>query len=185
MVLTKREKIIVLVTAALVVLLLFDRYLVVPYVAMSGQLTRRTARARLELTREASLLRNRARIQRAWRQCRAAGLKRDTGAAESAALRALLAYARTADVTIESLQPDRTAPSGRFQPIVVRVAGRGTTATVALFMWRIETAGLPLRILAVQLVPHKLGTDDLTFQMRVATLALTPGTKAQTAGEVP
>ena len=182
MVLTKREKIIAAATLGIVALLVVDRYVATPYFALSARLQRRTTEARLELTRDRRLLKNRARVADAWRALLAGGLKTDPGAAESGVLHALLAYAHDAGVSIQSLKPDRATRSGDFQQIRIQVAGRGTTATAALFMWRIEKAKMPLRILAIQFVPSPEGTDHLTFQMDIATLVLTPPGRRQSPG---
>ena len=65
----------------------------------------------------------------------------------------------------------------------MRVTANGGMAAVAGFLWRVESAKLPLRIKDVQ-IGGREGSDDLSLQMQVSTLYLAPpSTKAPAAAK--
>ena len=174
MTLTKRETILVVAAGSTLALLLLNAYVFQPYIQSSRLVNSQTGTLGLKLARDLRLLQNRGRVARMWRKLRTTGLSRDPGAAENETLQNLLQYAHAAGVRLQSLQPTRLAPSHDFQVVRVEATGQGTTAALALFMWRIETSPLPLRLNSVHIVPQKPGTDNLTFQMSVGTLVYAP-----------
>lgn len=174
MTLSKRELILAVAAAATLALLLLNAYVLGPYLQTSGLVNEQSTAARLKLSRDLRLLQDRARVARAWHTLRTEGLTRDAGAAENETLQSLLQYAHEAGVRLRSLQPTRLSPSHDFRVIRVEATGESTTASLALFMWCIETSTLPLQLESVHMAPQKPGTDDLTFQMSVGTLVYAP-----------
>ena len=61
------------------------------------------------------------------------------------------------------LQVDGASPQ-------VQAAGTGSMNAVSRFLWRVETAGIPLRVKEMQLGSRKEGADDLTVQLRLSTI---------------
>jgi len=53
---------------------------------------------------------------------------------------------------------------------------------IARFLWRVETAGIPIRLKELQLGSRKEGTDDLTLQLRLSTLYQATPSPAPTSG---
>ena len=174
MTLTKRELILAVAAAATLALLLLNAYVLQPWLHASRLVNQQLAQARLKLGGDLRLLQDRSRVARAWHALRTQGLTRDAGVAENETLQTLLQYAHRAGITLRSLQPARLSPSHDFRVIRVEATGQSTTASLALFMWCIETSTLPVRLESVHMAPQKPGTDNLTFQMSVGTLVYAP-----------
>lgn len=95
---------------------------------------------------------------------------RPSGAAESQVLHALGRWAGETGLGLVSLQPERLTEETLLPEIEFRASGTGSMATVSRFLWRLETAEIPLRIKGLQLTSRKDGQDDLSLQLTFSTL---------------
>ena len=93
-------------------------------------------------------------------------------------------------MTLSSLKPERTEKEKDFFKITFRATGGGSMAQVGRFLWRIETAQVPVRVTDVTITSRKPGTDDLAVQLGIATSYLAPEPGADrsfrpTTGSIP
>jgi len=171
-VLSKRERYIVAVTIIAVSMLVLDRYALTP-------LLERRARIEAEkqdLVRQMESAKNqfarRRQIEQKWQDMLAAGLKRDASEAESQVLHAVRNWSQESGLTLSSVKPERVAREGDLREVTFQAAGTGSMRSVAQFLWRLETASLPLKVKEMQLGSRKEGSDDLSLQLRISALYL-------------
>ncbi len=170
MVLSRRERYVLIATAAVVAVLALDRLAVSPLLARRAKTGAERDRLVSERDRANVLLARREQLAPRWRQMEATGLKSDAGEAESQILHAIRDWAEEAGVSLSLLKPDRLAEKSRLPEIAFQASGTGKMGSVARLLWRVQTATIPIKVTEIQLSARKEGVDDLSFQMRISTL---------------
>jgi hypothetical protein len=179
--LSKRERRIALATLLALAILGLDRIAITPV-----QERRSAAAADLAQTLE-GLARARAQFDRQqqvaseWKHMQAAGLKAGPAEAESAVLHSLRDWSQETGLLLTSVRPDKTTDIGALREITFRASGEGGMNAVAGFLWRIETAALPVRLTELQIGSRKEGTDDLSLDVSISALCQGAGGKKVTA----
>ena len=172
MVLSKRERLIILVTAIVVALLVLDRYVVTPL--WDEQAVREAQKQVLlaEMERARAVLARKHQTQPKWKEMLAAGLQADPTEAESQILHAVRNWSAECGLRLSSVKPERLPDKTSLREIAFQAVGTGPMSAVSRFLWRLETAKIPVRIKELQVGARKEGTDDLTLQVRLSTLYL-------------
>jgi hypothetical protein len=183
-VLNKRERYIGFATAGVMALLVLDHFLISPLFARRTQVEADTQTMAVERNRANQLFASSPRMNVRWKEMLASGLKSDLTEAQSQAMQSLNTWAHDAGVMISSLQPDpidRLSKKDLQQPSF-RLSGTGTMRAVTRFLWSVQTARIPMRVITIDLSSRKEGTDDLMMNLTVSTLALAPQSGATVAG---
>ncbi len=185
MVLSKRERLIILVTAIVVALLVLDRYVVTPL--WDKQAVREAQKQALlaEMERARALLARKHQMQPKWKGMLAGGLQSDPAGAESQILHAVRNWSTECGLRLSSVKPERLPDKTSLPEIAFQAVGTGPMSAVSRFLWRLETAKIPVRIKELQVGARKEGTDDLTLQVRLSTLYLPAGRAAATDAAAP
>lgn len=189
--LSQRERIIGFTTAGVLGLLALDRVALTPLLERRAAASANESTAQVKLARAEQLVELAPRNNDRWNGMIAAGLKSEVTDAESQALRALHDWAQDSNITLLSLQPDRSQRQGddkdkSFRQVTLRASGTGSMRSVSRFLYRIQTATIPVRISDLQVNSRKEGTDDLLVNVAVSTLVLAPeAPKKPAAGAAP
>jgi len=170
MAVSKRERYIIVATVAAVALFAFDRYALTPLLDRRAGAELEVQEALRRMEHASDTFAQSKRMRRMWQEMQAASLSGDTGAAESALLRALRDWSRDSGLALSSLKPERPAQEGLLPSVAVQVVGGGTMENAARFLWLVETSELPLRIEQMQIGTRKEGSDDLSLQLRLTAL---------------
>ncbi len=178
---TKRERVILLVMVAVLAALALDRFALTPLLDRRQAAQAERDRLVAEMARAESLLSRRKVIGPRWRRMTAEGLKPDPAEAESQVLRAIGVWADEARLNLVSLRPERSEEASLLPEIEFRATGTGSMAAVSRFLWRLETASIPLHIKNLELASRREGTDNLSVQLKMSTLYRPPPSEA--AGE--
>jgi len=169
MVLTKRERIILIVTLVCVGLLILSEFVVDPLQNRLGEMEAERQQLQVNLEEAQLLMGNRGAMQRKWNSLVADGLGNDAEA-ESKVLRALGDWAEEAGLSLSSIKPDRVASDKGLQEMIFTVAGKGTLESVSRFLWQIETAALPARIRDMQLGSGSESESTMSLQLHLSVL---------------
>ena len=167
-----RERVILVALMIVLGALVLNRWALTPLLDRRDEVEGRKAILLSKMDSAESLLQRRRVIEPRWRQMLADGMKRDPGEAESQMLHALDKWAAEAGLNPVSLQPQRSTKETLLPEIVFRVAGTGSMAAVSRFLWRLETAEIPVKVKVLQLASRKDGEDDLSLQLHISTLYL-------------
>jgi Tfp pilus assembly protein PilO len=108
-----------------------------------------------------------------WTEISSGALKRDESQSESQMLQNVLEWARGAGMEVPSFKRERVEREKDFVKVTFRATGTGTMNQIGKFLWRIQTASVPVRITDVSITSKKEGTDDLSVQLGIATIYLT------------
>lgn len=175
MVLSKRERIIVIVSIAALVILVLDRYALTPLLDADARVETALAAAKDKQAKDMRLIRQAAgTTSKRWNEMIEGGLKSDPAQSEGQVLHALEGWASEAGLSPLSMKPERVTQTGELREITVQAAGTGSMSAVAGFLWRIESSQMPLRTRDLQLSARREGADDLSMTVRVSTLYLAP-----------
>lgn len=171
MVLSKRERYILLAAAVTVAGFMLDQFVLTPIQAARDQAYTDQQRLLKEIRDAQLAVTTRRELEPQWRQ-ELSNMKSDPGEAESQLLSTLLHWAQDSGVSISLLRPERLTEKTTLPEIAVHVAGTGTMESISKMLWQMQTADIPLRIVSLQMTARKDGTDDLSVQLRLSTLYL-------------
>jgi hypothetical protein len=178
----RREKIIAVVTVAVLGLLVIDQYVLNPYLDERARVEKSLNEATASSNKADSLLKARKETDGAWSAMLKSGLTTDPAAAESQALHKMREWSDASRVEMQSLKPDRVARSGDFQQIRIQATGNTSTAAFANLLSLIETATIPIKVNEFRLTSRKEGADDLSFALSVSTVVFSPAPPKPAAG---
>ncbi|HUS57229.1 MAG TPA: hypothetical protein VM141_01135 [Planctomycetota bacterium] len=170
MILSKREKYIAAGTLIGVAIFLLDSIIFTPLLEQRAAMAQEKQSILYKLERARLLFARKKKIEPQWNQTLAGGLNMNAAQAESNVLHAVRKWAQESSLTMNSVRPERVAKKSTLQEITFQAVGTGTMSAVAGFLWRLESATLPVRVASLQLGARKEGTDDLTLQLRISAL---------------
>jgi len=171
MVLSKRERIVLIVTVAVVGALVANLFVIEP----ATQRLRQTRNQRLQLEAEfhaAQDLFERRRLRGPqWEAMLSHGLRSDAEA-ESRVARALEEWSADAGLTLSSVKPERVASDKGLKEMTFVVAGSGPLDAVAWFLYEVETTALPVKVKNMQLGSSAESGGSMSLQLRLSALYL-------------
>jgi hypothetical protein len=174
MILSRRERYIVIGTVVVVGLLALDRLLLTPLIERRQVIDAQMRLAREEVSRNTQLLDNRIRLNRKWNEMSGATLKTDGSTAESQIIRAANDWAGESGLNLSSVKPERAEKEKQFMKITFRANATGNMAAISKFMWRLQTSKVPIRVTDLSITTRRDGVDDLSLDLGISTLYLPP-----------
>jgi len=169
MVLSKRERTIVLATIGAVVLLVLDQVVLSPVLAQLDQLRTDKETYTKKLDDAASLFRHQKATEARWNQMIADGLKSNGADAEDTLDHAVYDWAQASGLSLKSCTPERSMQKERPE-VVLYVVGTGNMSAVAHFLYRAQTSKLPVQPEDVEIGSRREATDDLTVTLHLSAL---------------
>jgi len=179
--LSKREGYITAVAALAIVLFLLDRFALTPLLDRKAEAETERATLVSDLERAGLLFERKRQLVPQWNRMLEGGLGGDPADIESKILHALRDWSQEAGLTLSSVKPDRAVvrPGGSrrvgaepMREITFQASGTGRMSAVVRFLWRLETASLPVRVTELQMGSRQEGADDLSLQIRLSALYL-------------
>ena len=172
MILSKRERLIMVLTLAAVSILVLDRYVLTPLLDGRSSLQARKARLQGDMEQADRLFTRRRQVDQRWRQMLTGSLKRDPAEAESQILHALGNWSEQTGLNLSALRPERSTEKTDVREITFHISGSGSMNSISRFVWCLETAEIPIKVKVLSLASRKEGIDDLSLQLRFSTLYL-------------
>jgi hypothetical protein len=171
MVLSKRERIILVATLVCIGFFVVNKFVVEPVQAKLDEMEAQRQQLLGDLAEAELLIGNHRRMQEKWKVTLSDGLRNDTEA-ESRVLGALREWSGAARLALSSIKPERVSSDRGLQEMIFTVAGKGTLDSVARFLWQIETAALPVKIKDMQLGSSSESGDSMSLQLHLSALYL-------------
>jgi hypothetical protein len=168
--LSKRERLIVLLTLIAVGALVADRLVRAPIANRLNELKGERDKALAAVAQANLRFQQSEQVDREEAK-RKAGLKGDAET-ESEVTRAMDRWSQDARLTLTSVKPDRLAGDKGVKEIVFVVAGKGTLDAVAWFLYQVETSELPIKVKYMQLGAAGEAGDSMSLELRVSALYL-------------
>jgi len=174
MILSKRERYIVIGTVVVVGILALDWVFLTPLIERRQEADQNI---RLELgkaEKDSALMTNRSRVNRKWNEISGATLKVDGATAESQIIRNVGEWAQETGLNLSSVKPERAEKEKQFMKITFRANATGNMAAISRFMWRLQTSKVPVRVTDLSITTRRDGVDDLSLDLGISTLYLPP-----------
>ena len=172
--LSQRERLVVILTVAMVVVFLGDRWVLSPLWARYSADVDRAALLEQDVIKTQRLLRHRRDIESRWRQRQRDGLATEVSLAEGGLLNHLEQWAGEAGLSVSSMKPERepTKKKDIVQRVRCRLIVSGRMESIARFSFRMETAAFPVRLETMQLSSSDPQKDSVSVQFVVSTVCL-------------
>jgi Tfp pilus assembly protein PilO len=168
--LSRRERIIAIVTVVILAALVADKFIITPTIARLQQLEAQKQQLLAELNEAKNLFERRRLMEKKRRQLLGDGLKSESEV-ESQVLHALGQWAQNSELTLTSVKPQRLLTINKgLQEITFTVAGKGSLQATAQFLWNVEKSLLPIKINDLQLGSANESGNDMSLQLRLSAL---------------
>jgi Tfp pilus assembly protein PilO len=169
-VLSKRERYIVIVTVAVVAILGLDQFFVSPLLAKKSDLDGRIDSAEKEVAKQSTDVDLAKRARHKWAQAAGNTVKRDAPEVESQVNNSVRQWGQDSRMNVTSFRQDRIEKEKGFTKITYLVTGAGSMDQIGRFLHRIQTSKIPIRIVDLQITTKKEGGDDLILTVKVASI---------------
>jgi hypothetical protein len=174
--LSKRERMIVLVTLISVGALVADQLVRAPIANRLTELKGTRDKAVAEVEHAKLVIQQSALVDQKEAK-RSARLKSDA-ATESEVTKAMDKWSQDAGLTLTSVKPDRLAGDKGVKEIVFVVAGKGPLSAVGWFLYQVETSDLPVKVKYMQLGSASEAGESMSLELRVSALYLAADEKS-------
>jgi len=185
MVLSRRERYAAIGTIIAVAALVLDRFALTPvldsWTALEAQrqdLTSKVEHGQL-------VLKQKPGAEATWKRRAGEGLKQSAAETEDALLHAVQDWSQDSRLALISVGAERAGRTERTPEVIVQVAGIGPMSAVARFLWDVQTARLPVKVVSMELYSRKEGTDDLSLTLHLSGLYLPADWKVVAAAHTP
>ena len=167
--LSKRERMIVLMTIVVVGALVGDKFVVTPLWNGLVQLESQKQQLQAQVTKAKNLFAQKEQMERKDKTLLTEGLRSDAEA-ESSVARALDKWSADARLTLTSVKPDRVASDKGLKEMIFVAAGKGSLDAVAWFLYQVEISELPIKVKYMQLGSTSESGDSMSLELRLSTL---------------
>jgi hypothetical protein len=183
--LSKRERIIILMTIVAVGGLIGDKFVITPVWSGMGELQGQRRELATKVAKAKTLLKQQEVEKGKHKVFFEEGLKTATEA-ESSVFKAIDQWARDAGLDISSITPSPLAGDKGLGEIVFVIAGKGSLDAITWFLHRAERAELPpVKVKYMQLGSTSESGDNMTMEMRLSTLYLAGDEKSSSKQRQP
>lgn len=172
MVVSKRERIVIITAAVAIAALGLDRFVLDPLLEGRSQAQSDMESTTADIGRASATLQREHDLAAKWHSMLDAGIKSQPAEAESQVLHAVRDWAEECGVTLSLLKPDRSKDKTLMPKVTLQASGTGSMEAIAKLLWQVQNAKIPLRITDLQLASRKEGADDLNIQLRLSTIYL-------------
>lgn len=170
MALTNRERNIMFIAVAVVILLLADKYVVSPITQAYSQTKQDKVQLQAELQKSLSAIKRKNVIQKQLEQMHALGLGSDFSQAESNILRYIKESSVKNSVEISSVQPEHISVDKNIEEIEFVISGSGSMGAITKFLWDMETAELPIKLKTLQLGSNDESASRMLLQIKLSSI---------------
>ena len=181
MILSKRERYIVICVVAAVAIFALDRMLVEPLLASRDELKSSIESSGKKYRDYQRYVKDYPRKKLEWTKMQEKGLVADKGLVEGKVLQSLNDWAKESRLNLTTEKPERdevigiSKPTDKEKPfrrVTFRAAGTGNADQVSRFIQKIQTASIPLKINELSITSRKDGIDDLNVNLSIYALLL-------------
>jgi len=174
-VLSKRERYIAIATIATLGLVMFYVLAISPLLDRKLELADKIKKEEVTWDRVKAAEKYADGIKPMWNKRISGPLKKNALETESQLFDTVDKWAKEAGVTLSSLnRPDRNDKEKDFSKFTLRATAKSNLKQLGAFMYKIQTAEIPVRISELSINSPKSGTDELTITMGISTIFLSP-----------
>lgn len=167
-----RERFLVLAVVICLGALAGDRIVVSPLYDLWNERAAAIGELEGSLAKSELLVNRLDAMSERWLGMRARSLPLSESRAENEVLSAVSRWAQESHLEIASLKPRWVRDDAAFSTFDVRATGQGSMEAIALFLYRLESGGLPLRVESLEIEARDDSGSLLTFNLAFTGLQL-------------
>lgn len=166
----QRERTIAIATGVTVGLYALYSVVYAPLESSLKTANSRITAAEADLQEADNLNRRQIKERRDWKNIAGDSITTNRSIAEGQLINAVPGWARTADLSLTSIKPERSENEDGFGKITVRATASGDLEAVSRFLYAVQTADIPVRVADLTLASRREGEGDLTVQIGLSTI---------------
>ncbi|MDQ3441768.1 MAG: hypothetical protein M3478_15610 [Planctomycetota bacterium] len=174
MTMSTRERSIATITGIIIGSLVLYQFVVEPKLTQIELLDSELTAATTDLERADSLFNSSRSATKQLAKIAGSGLRRNDAEAESELLNSTRQWAQEAGLSGWGIKREATVKERDFNKITFRAQGSGGMGQIGRFLYRLQTANIPVRIVDMTVNSRRDGTDDLAIVLGVSTIYLAP-----------
>jgi hypothetical protein len=174
MTMSKRERYVATVTAIVVGVLVLYQFVIDPQLTRIVQLNEQLETASNDYDGAERLFSTSRIATRKLSDMAGSGLRKTDASAESELLNNTRQWAQEAGISGWGIKRERTEKERDFNKITFRANGTGGMGQIGRFLYRLQTANIPVRVSDMTINSRKDGTDDLAIVLSISTIYLAP-----------
>jgi len=180
----RRERLLVIIIAALALLFVVDQFVVSPYLTAYESRSDEAANVEQKLQAARVLVNNQTLIEHQWSQLRNTGLHLNESALRLKTQRGLIEWSAAAGVNITTLVSGRTVEEPPFKQLQFVVTGDGSLPAVVALLESIYASPFPLTVHHMDLTSRDDAGQRVNVRLTVSTLCLTSPQDEPAANEL-
>jgi len=173
--LSSREQTVLQLTLAVAILGLGYQYIFTPYVASREELVQQNklkADERAKMEKLVNVDGPNAVVR--WNWMKKNGLQYDASAAENRLQHNFQEWSQYSGLALKNIKPERNEQEKQFRKISFRVQGSGNLSNITSFLWQVQNAPTPARVMDIQITSGKDNMEELSLSAGISTLVLIP-----------
>ncbi|HEU5396968.1 MAG TPA: type 4a pilus biogenesis protein PilO [Verrucomicrobiae bacterium] len=169
-----RQRLLLILTLVAMGLYLGDWLVFEPMIKLWKARQVAVAELRQQVNNGKSLLRREAAIRNRWSQMQTNALPNNTSQAEQQVLRAFDNWARSSQVTVNSIMPQWQNDQDDYSTLDCRIEASGDIEKLTRFLYEIENNPMALQLESIDLTARDDRGQELSLGLQVSGLALIP-----------
>ena len=170
-----RQRWLVIIAGAGVLLLILDRILFTPLTNLWQAHSAEIVQLQKSVTNGRSLIARAAQLDRVWSQMKANALAKEPAQAEQDVISAFDRWGRANNIELGSIRPQwKRGTSDAYSLLECRVDATGSLATLSRFLYELERSPLALHVDSVEMTSRDDYGQKLTLALVVSGLRLSP-----------
>lgn len=175
----QRQQMLLLLAGLAVVLLLGDRLVLTPLVAVWKDRAARMDELRASLAQGELLMQREDAIRSRWSSMKDNTLPGTPSAAENELLKAFERWSRESGISIASIQPQWREGDEEYLSLECRAEGFGGMEAVSRFLYEVENDPMPVKVDGVEITARDAQGQVLTLGLQVSGLVLKANLQSQ------
>jgi|WetSurMetagenome_2_1015567.scaffolds.fasta_scaffold55801_3 Tfp pilus assembly protein PilO len=172
MVLSKRERQIAIITIIILMIFVFDRFILTPVMDARDRIQSEKTELTREMAKASELFKQKNRVNKKYNEMISGGLNSDASITESEVLNAIRAWSQDCGLTLSSVKPEREKGGEEMKEIIFNLACSGDMTAMSRFLWSIEKSALPVKITEFQLGSSSDDGREISLQLKLSALYL-------------
>jgi hypothetical protein len=177
MTMSQRERFVGTIAAVVIGLVVLYQFVIEPQLSHIADLNGQIDTASTDMERAEQLFTSSRSATKKLAAMAGSGLRRTDAAAESELFNQARQWAQEAGIAGWGIKRERTEKERDFNKITFRANGTGGMGQIGRFLYRLQTAKIPVRVADMTISSRKDGTDDLAIVLSISTIYLAPDTE--------
>jgi hypothetical protein len=184
MVLSKRERKIFIVTLSILMIFVFDRFVLEPVLDARTQMVSEKQDLIKKIQKASEMIKQKDKVGREWDDRVSNGLSSDVSVAESTVLNALRNWTQNYGMTLVSIKPERKkGEEGEMKEIIFNLVCSGSMSSVGQFLFQVENTNFPVKIKDFQLGARTEDGQEMSLQLKLSSIYLSEIVEKTSSGK--